>query len=233
MFPMYYDSSMIILIPVLIFTFYAQFKVKSTYSKYAEVAAASRITGAQVARRLLDEAHLQDIPVEITPGELSDHYDPRKKVLRLSEAIYHGNSLAALGIAAHETGHAIQHAHSYFPLVFRNALFPLANIGSRFGFFIFIIGLLFNSESSLFIVNLGILLFAFSVLFSLITLPVEFNASSRAMELLSAGGILREGEETRGARKVLSAAAMTYVAAAAMSIAQLLRMFLLRGRNND
>jgi Zn-dependent membrane protease YugP len=228
---MFFDSTYLILIPAIIFTLYAQFKVKSTFSKYSDRRAASGITGAQVARGLLDRNQLRDVPVEITQGTLSDHYDPRTRVLRLSPDVYHGTSLASLGVAAHETGHAVQHAHAYFPLALRNGIFPIANIGSHLGYILFFLGFLFGGSSML--IDLGILLFSCSVFFTLITLPVEYNASSRAMEMLTEGGYLSRGEEATGARRVLNAAALTYLAAAAMAILQLVRMLLIRGNRDE
>jgi Zn-dependent membrane protease YugP len=227
----FYDPTYLILIPALIFTLYAQFKVKSTFGRYSEVRAASGLTGAEVARRLLDRNQLRDVPVELTSGTLSDHYDPRARVLRLSSGVYHGTSLASLGVAAHETGHAVQHAHAYFPLALRNGIFPIANLGSHLGYILFFLGFIFGGSKTL--IDLGILLFSCSVLFTLITLPVEFNASSRGMEMLTESGYLRRGEEAGGARQVLNAAALTYLAAAAMAVLQLVRMFLLRGDRDD
>ncbi|HYH02637.1 MAG TPA: zinc metallopeptidase [Bacillota bacterium] len=227
----FFDPTYILLIPAIIFTLYAQFKVQSTFNKYSEYRAASGMTGAQVARELLDSNQLRDVPVELTPGTLSDHYDPRSRVLRLSPEVYHGTSLASLGVAAHETGHAVQHAHAYIPLSLRNGLFPIANLGSQLGFFLFFLGLVFGGNS--FMIDLGIILFSAFVFFTLLTLPVEFNASSRAMVMLTDAGFLNRGEEATGARKVLSAAAMTYVASAAMAVLQLLRMFLLRGNRDE
>ena len=230
---MFFDPTFLLLIPAIIFTIYAQFRVQSTFNKYQEVQAVSGMTGAQVARELLDHANLHDVPVELTPGTLSDHYDPRSRVLRLSPEIYHGHSLASLGVAAHETGHAIQHANAYAPLTIRNGVFPIANIGSNLGYILFFIGLFFGGGASNFLLDLGIILFSFFVFFTVLTLPVEFNASNRAMRLLTEGGYLMQGEETTGARKVLSAAAMTYVAAAATAILQLVRMLLIRGNRDE
>lgn len=227
----YYDWTYILLLPAIIFSIYAQFKVQSTFSKYVNVNAASGMTGAQVARRLLDDNQLYDVPVELTPGTLSDHYDPRTRVLRLSPEVYHGRSLASLGVAAHETGHAVQHAHAYFPLTLRNQIFPVASLGSQLGFFLFFLGFVFGGNT--FMIDLGIILFSFFVFFTVLTLPVEFNASNRAMVMLTEGGFLMRGNEDSGARKVLNAAALTYVASAATAILQLLRMVLLRGRNDD
>jgi len=228
----FYDPTYVFLIPAIIFTLYAQFKVKSTFRKYQEVKAASGRTGAQVAREVLDRGNLYDVPVELTPGTLSDHYDPRSRVLRLSPEVYHGRSLAAYGVAAHETGHALQHAESYLPLTIRNGVFPVANIGSNLGFFLFFIGLIFGGGNS-FLIDLGIILFTFFVFFTILTLPVEFNASNRALAILGNSGYLAPGEELGGAKKVLNAAAMTYVAAAATAIMQLLRMLFIRGGRDD
>ncbi len=229
---MFFDATFILLIPAILFTIYAQIKVKSTCNKYLDFQAASGMTGAQVARDLLNRGNLHDVPVELIPGSLSDHYDPRSRVLRLSPEVYHGRSLASIGVAAHETGHAIQHANAYVPLSIRNGIFPVANLGSNLGYILFFIGLLFGGSASRFLIDLGIILFSFFVFFTILTLPVEFNASSRALTLLADGGYLRQGEEITGARKVLNAAAMTYVAAAAVAVLNLIRMLLIRGRDD-
>lgn len=228
---MYFDSTFLLLIPAIIFSLYAQFKVQSTFGKYLQVTAASGRTGAQVARDLLDHNHLNDVPVELTPGTLSDHYDPRSRVLRLSPEVYHGRSLASLGVAAHETGHAVQHSHAYLPLTLRNTIFPVANLGSQLGFLLFFLGFIFNGNK--FMIDLGIILFSFFVFFTILTLPVEFNASRRALDMLTDAGYLIRGEEETGTRKVLQAAALTYLAAAATAVLQLVRMFILRGRRDD
>ena len=220
-----------LLIIVIAFSLYAQFKVSSTFKQYSKVLASTSRTGAQVARELLDNNHLSDVPVELTEGHLSDHYDPRKRALRLSSEVYHGRTLAALGVAAHETGHAIQHANAYIPLSLRNSIFPVANLGSTLAFPLFLVGFLFGGNT--FLMDLGILLFSGAVLFSILTLPVEFNASQRALAMLDAGGYLHRGAELSGAKKVLSAAAMTYLAATAMAILQLLRLLILRGGRDD
>lgn len=230
---MYFDWTMILLIPAILFTLYAQFKVQSTFKKYLDYPAASGMTGAQVARDLLNRSNLQDVPVELTPGNLSDHYDPRSRVLRLSPEVYHGRSLASFGVAAHETGHAIQHSHAYLPLTIRNGIFPVASLGSNLGYILFIIGLFFGGNASMFLIDLGIILFSFFVFFTVVTLPVEFNASNRALVLLADGGYLQRGDEISGAKKVLGAAAMTYVAAAATAILNLVRMLLIRGGRDD
>lgn len=225
------DWTMILLIPAILFTLYAQFKVQSSFRKYLDYPASSGMSGAQVARDLLNRENLYDVPVELTPGELSDHYDPRERVLRLSPEVYHGRSLASLGVAAHETGHAIQHARAYAPLSIRNSIFPVANLGSNLGYILFFLGMVMGFNKVL--IDLGIILFSFFVFFTVLTLPVEFNASNRALALLADGGYLQRGEEITGARKVLSAAAMTYVAAAATAILNLLRMLLLRGSRDE
>ncbi len=181
-------------------------------------------TGADVARELLDQAGLHDVPVERVGGHLSDHYDPRRRVMRLSPAVYGGNSIAALAVAAHETGHAIQHAANYVPLNIRNGLFPVASIGSQLAFPLFFIGLVFAAPG---LMDIGIWFFLAALAFQVVTLPVEFDASRRAMRLLDAGGYLTR-EEAPGAKAVLSAAALTYVAAVAVSLMQLLRLLVLR-----
>lgn len=224
------DVTFLLLIPAFLLAMYAQMKVQGTYNKYAKVPAQSGYTGAQMARALLDANQLNNVAIEITNGRLSDHYDPGKKVLRLSPEVYHGKSLAALGIAAHEIGHAAQHANSYVPLAVRNSLVPIANIGGNLAFPLFFIGLFMQSG---WLVDLGVILFAAAVAFQLITLPVEFNASNRAMAMLEGHGYLSRGEELQGARKVLSAAALTYIAATAVALLQLVRLLLLRGRRND
>ncbi len=224
------DGTIIIMIPVFIFVFYAQSKVKSNYAKYSQVRTRNNVTGAEAARQLLDQAGLQNVKIEMTRGNLDDHYDPRTKVIRLSPDVYQRPTVAALGIAAHETGHAIQHAHGYFFLNLRNSFFPVASIGSRMAMPLFFIGLIFAAGGGL-LMDIGIGLYMFAVAFQIITLPVELNASSRAVELLDVGGFL-QGTEAAGVRKVLNAAALTYVAAMAVALATLLRMFLLRGRRS-
>ena len=225
------DWTMILLIPAILFTIYAQLKVQSSFRKYLDYPASSGMTGAQVARDLLNRENLYDVPVELTPGQLSDHYDPRERILRLSPEVYHGRSLASLGVAAHETGHAIQHARAYAPLSIRNGIFPVANLGSNLGYILFIVGMFMGFNKIL--IDIGIILFSFFVFFTVLTLPVEFNASNRALALLADGGYLQRGEEITGARKVLSAAAMTYVAAAATAVLNLLRMLLIRGSRDE
>jgi Zn-dependent membrane protease YugP len=224
----FWDYTIFLVIPPLILALFAQQKVRSTYKKFSQVTSASRISGAEVARRILHSSGASHVAIERAKGRLTDHYDPRKKKLRLSEGVYDSSSLAALGIAAHETGHALQHHQGYAPLHVRNGIYPVANLGSSLAFPLFFIGFIFSQQGPNILMDIGILLFAGAVVFSLLTLPVEFNASKRAMNLLNDGGYLR-GQELDGAKQVLSAAALTYVAATAMAAMQLLRMFLLRG----
>ncbi len=223
----FWDYTFIFLIPPLLLAFYAQAKVRNTYAKYSKVFASSRISGAQMAQEILSLGGAGEVKVERTPGKLSDHYDPRKRTLRLSEGVYASDSIAALGIAAHEAGHALQHHTGYAPLHLRNAIYPVASFGSTLAFPLFFIGFLMSSKGPSILMDIGILLFTGAVIFSVLTLPVEFNASKRAVALLGERGYLR-GRELDGARRVLSAAALTYVASTAMAAMQLLRMFLLR-----
>ena len=220
--------SLIMLVPALILGIYAQAKVSSSFNRYSQVPSARGLTGAQAARVLLDRAGLSDVGVEVAGSRLSDHYDPRSRTLTLSPEVGNSNSLAALGVAAHETGHAMQHADGYVPFKFRSALVPVANLGTNFGFILFIVGLFFFRSGLL--MNVGIVLYAGAVLFTLVTLPVELNASRRAMTQLSDRSIL-VAEELTGAKKVLSAAALTYVAAALMAILQLVRLILISRRS--
>lgn len=218
--------AIIILIPI-----WAQFKVKSTYSKYSKVAAANGMSGAEVARRILDANGLTNVAVVETRGVLSDHYNPLTKTVHLSSANYHHHSIAGVAVAAHEVGHAIQDQQGYAALRFRHALVPVANISSNMAWVFILIGIFFSALSNLLLV--GIVLMAVGVLFQIVTLPVEFNASSRAMDQVVSLGIISNNEE-RDARKVLNAAAMTYVAAAAVAVLELLRMiFIFVGMNND
>ena len=225
-----YDWTYILVLIGAILSLAASAKVKSTFNKYAKIRSMSGMTAAEVARRILDRNGLTDIPVEHVSGNLSDHYDPRSRVLCLSDSTYRSVSVAAIGVAAHECGHAIQHQVGYKPLQIRNAIVPAANIGSQLGIPLILLGLLFGSGGN-FLISLGIWVFSLAVLFQVITLPVEFNASGRALQILENYGILGE-QENRQAKKVLSAAAMTYVAAAAASILQLLRLVLLFGRRS-
>lgn len=223
-----FGPEMIFLLPAIVFAMYAQAKVKSTFQKYLSVNSRKGYTGAQVARSILDRNGLRDVQVEYIGGHLSDHYDPRVKVLRLSPQVYNGTSIASISVAAHEAGHAIQHGVGYIPLTFRNTLAPIANFGSQ-AVWILVFGGLIMGWAGL--VNLGILLYMAAVAFQVITLPVEFNASSRAIEQLEFNGFITS-EEIRPSRKVLNAAALTYVAAMAVSIAQLFRLLVLRNRRD-
>lgn len=223
----FWDYTFFLLIPPLILALYAQGKVRSTYKQFSRKFASSRISGAQAAHEILGTSGAGNVKIEKAKGQLTDHYDPRKKVLRLSDGVYGSNSIAALGIAAHEAGHALQHHAGYFPLHIRNAIHPVASFGSSLAFPLFFIGFIMSQKGPNILMDLGILLFAGAVVFSVLTLPVEFNASRRALLLLQDGGYLKK-DELEGARRVLSAAALTYVAATAMAAMQLLRMFLLR-----
>ncbi len=233
-FPMYYDPTYFLVLIGVVLSLLAQAKVNSTFSKYSRVGNARRMTGAEAAQRILQGAGVYDVRVEHIAGNLTDHFDPRTKVLRLSDAVYGQASVAAIGVAAHECGHAIQHAKGYAPLKLRSVLVPIANFGAKIAWPLIILGLFITSKSSLVLINLGIIAFLGSVLFQVVTLPVEFNASNRAIQILGESGML-QNDELRGARKVLNAAALTYVASAATSILQLLRIFLLVGgrRRND
>ena len=227
-----FDWTYLMVLAGAILSMIASAKVNSTFQRYEKVRSMSGMTGAQVARKILDRNGLTNIPVEHVSGNLSDHYDPSAKVLRLSDSTYNSVSVAAIGVAAHECGHAIQHKEGYGPLKLRTAIVPAANIGSRLGVPIILLGLFFGGGGS-FLVNLGIWVFSLAVLFQIVTLPVEFNASNRALVMLEDYGVLGS-EEKRKAKSVLSAAAMTYVAAAASSILQLLRLIILfGGRRND
>ena len=209
----------------------ASARVNSTFNKYARVRSMCGMSAAQIARKILDRNGLSNIPIEQIGGNLSDHYDPASRVLRLSDSTYNSASVAAIGVAAHECGHALQHQEGYKPLTFRNTIVPAANFGSKAGIPLILIGLIFGVGGN-FLIQLGIWVFSLAVLFQIVTLPVEFNASKRALVMLEDYGILGE-QENRQAKKVLSAAAMTYVAAAAASILQLLRLVLLFGKRRD
>ena len=220
---MYY---IILVVPTLLLSMWAQFKVKSTFDKYSKVSCSRNITGVDAAAILMKTNNINDVQVEAVKGSLTDHYDPSAKKLRLSEPVYGSTSIAAVGVAAHETGHAIQHAVHWGPLVLRSTLVPVANIGSSMGPWIAIAGLALSFSI---LINIGIILFSGAVLFYIITLPVEFNASSRALVILRSNNVLSD-EELKGVKKVLSAAALTYVASALTAIASLLRLVLLSRR---
>lgn len=225
----YFDKTMILLLPAIIIAFWAQTKVSSTYKKYRTVRIMNGYTGENIARMILDSAGLYDVPVVETRGELTDHYDPRSRVVRLSSDIFHGSSIASAGVAAHEVGHAIQHQEQYKPLVLRTSMASAVNISSQASIFIFMIGLLFSIPM---LTNIGIIFFTVAVFYQIITLPVEFNASRRALKILESRNILYDNEVSE-AKNVLRAAAMTYVAAALMSISQLIRLIAISNRNND
>lgn len=225
---MFYDSTFLLILPAVALALYAQWKVRSTFARYSEQRSGSGYTGAQVAAELMRRAGISDVRIEPVQGALADHYDPRAKVLRLSPEVYESTSVAALGVAAHETGHALQHREKYAPLALRSAIVPLASFGTNAALLLFIIGIFAEIPA---LMDLGILLFLGYVVFALITLPVEFNASSRAVQLLQAHGFVLP-QEAQGVRAVLNAAALTYVAAAAMALLQLIRLIVLRNRRD-
>lgn len=225
-----FDRTYILLIIGMLLSLAASAKLKSTFAKYRRIRSASGLTGTEAAARILRAAGITDVQIRAIPGSLTDHYDPRTKTVSLSQDIYGQTSLAAVGVAAHECGHAIQHAVHYTPLEMRSAIVPVANLGSSLSWPLFLIGLLAGIRP---LTTAGIVLFSLAVLFQLVTLPVELNASSRALRMLEGTGILGVSE-VKGARKVLTAAALTYVAALAASILQLLRLLILAGgRRND
>lgn len=224
----YMDPTYFLVLIGAVLCLWANFRVNGAFQKYSKVRSSCNMTGAQAAAELLNRQGIYDVTIEHVRGNLSDHYDPRAKVLRLSDATYASASVAAIGVAAHECGHAMQHNEGYVPLKIRSAIVPFANFGCRFGIPLILLGLFLGQ----FFVEIGIWIFAISVLFQIVTLPVEFNASNRAVRLLSEYGILNE-EENGQCKKVLSAAALTYVAAAASSVLQLLRLILLFGNRRD
>ena len=226
----YMDPTMILVLIGVMISLWAQGRVNSAFNKYSRVRSRTGMTGAEAAMRLLNSQGIYDVTVRPVSGNLTDHFDPRTKTVNLSESVYHATSVAAIGVAAHECGHAMQHNEGYAPLRFRSALVPVANFGSQLSWPLILIGVIFGGLGSP-LVQIGILMFTLAVLFQLVTLPVEFNASSRAIRLLDSQGIL-SGDEVDGTRKVLSAAALTYVAAAAGSILQLLRLIILFGGRN-
>ena len=236
-YPGYYgfmlDPTYILIIIGMVICLAASAKMNSTFSKYSRVRNHSGLTGREAAQRVLNGAGIYDVRIEHVSGNLTDHYDPRNKVLRLSDATYNSASVAAVGVAAHECGHAIQHAAGYVPLKLRGSLVPLANLGSTLAWPLILLGFLFRGSTSTMLLNLGVLAFSLAVLFQIVTLPVEFNASNRAIRILGSSGMLYE-DEVSATKKVLSAAALTYVAGAAASILQLLRLLILTGgRRND
>ena len=229
----YWDPTYILVVIGAVICMIASARVKGTFNKYSQLRSMSGMNGAQVAQRVLQAAGIYDVQVRHVSGSLTDHYDPRTKTVNLSDPVYNATSVAALGVAAHECGHAIQHAKSYAPLSIRSALVPIANFGSMLAWPVILIGLLFNTRSSGLIINIGILLFSAAVLFQLVTLPVEFDASRRALVMLRTQGILAD-DELRYTRRVLKSAALTYVASAAAAILQLLRIILItNGRRRD
>ena len=226
---------LILVLPAVIFSLWASIRVNTTFKKYSKIRSMRGITGAEAARRVLDANGLQHIRIEQIPGNLTDHYDPRSDVIRLSESVYGNTSVAAVGVACHEAGHAVQHAENYAPVKIRAAIIPVTNIGSRLASPLIILGILLNSLASapefLVIAYIGVACYGLCTLFQLVTLPTEFDASRRALRCIESYGILGS-EEIGGARRVLTAAAMTYVAALAVSLMQLLRLFLMVSGNS-
>lgn len=229
----YWDPTYILVVIGAVICMIASARVTGTFNKYSQLRSMSGMNGAQVAQRVLQAAGIYDVQVRHVSGSLTDHYDPRTKTVNLSDPVYNATSVAALGVAAHECGHAIQHAKSYAPLSIRSALVPIANFGSMLAWPVILIGLFFNTRSSGLIIDIGILLFSAAVLFQLVTLPVEFDASRRALVMLRTQGILSD-DELKYTRRVLKSAALTYVASAAAAILQLLRIILItNGRRRD
>lgn len=229
----YWDPTYVFVLIGVVLSLVASAKVKMTFAKYSKVRSMSGQTGAEAAQAILMQAGIHDVRIERISGNLTDHYDPTSKTLRLSDTVYNQTSVAAIGVAAHECGHAIQHATNYAPLKFRSSFVPVANIGSKLSWPLIILGMFINSNSGDFLLLAGIVMFSAAVFFQILTLPVEFNASRRAVLILDERGILY-GDEVKQTKKVLDAAALTYVAAAAASILQLLRlMIILGGRNRD
>lgn len=220
---------LILIVPTLLLSLYAQFRVKSTFARFSKVASRAGYTGERAARQILDSNGLFNVRIERVPGSLTDHFDPRTNVLRLSDATYASNSIAAIGVAAHEAGHALQHEAGYLPNRLRGLLVPVAGIGSQFGPYLALFGLILGMTS---LINVGIVLFGFAVAFYVVTLPVEFNASNRAIRVLEEQGIMAD-EELGGAKSVLRAAAFTYIASALAAFATLLRLILLSRNSRD
>lgn len=224
----WYDSTYILVIIAFFLSMFASFGVKATYAKYSKVRNHSAMTGSMAARKILDMNGLYQVRIERVSGNLTDHYDPKANVIRLSESVYDSDSVAAIGVAAHESGHAVQHATNYAPIGIRNALVPVVNIGTSLSMPLFIIGLILGFVQLAYV---GVILFSLALLFQLVTLPVEFNASRRAIKILDSGNLLYD-DEIKGAKKVLAAAAMTYVAATASTALQLLRLLLILKRDD-
>ncbi len=233
-YPMYYrmDPTYVLVLIGVVLSLLASARVKSTFAKYERIRNSAGLTGRDAAERILHGAGIYDVRIERVSGSLTDHYDPRNKVLRLSDSTYHSMSVSAVGVAAHECGHAIQHAVNYAPIRWRGALVPVANFGSTIAWPLIMIGLFITGDSSSLLLNLGIIAFSFAVLFHLVTLPVEFNASNRAIRILGSNGMMSR-EEVGSVKKVLGAAALTYVASAATAILQLLRILILTGGRRD
>ena len=224
-----YDATYLLVLIGVVICMIASARMNATFQKYVKVQSHTGLTGKEAAERILNSQGIYDVRVEHIAGNLTDHYDPRNKVVSLSDATYNSTSVAAIGVAAHECGHALQHAMGYAPLSVRSALVPVANFGSTIAWPLILLGFLFNGSMSYMLLNLGILAFSLAVLFQIVTLPVEFNASGRALKLLGGTGMLYE-QEVSDVRKVLTAAALTYVASAASALLQLLRLVLLSGR---
>lgn len=234
----FYDPTMIILIPAIIFAMFAQSKVQSAFNRYSKVRNMKNLTGAQAARRMLDYNGLHDVQINAIGGSLTDHYDPRRRVLNLSQSVYGVNSVAAVSVACHEAGHALQHAHGYAPLKLRNTIVPVVNFASRLTWPMIIIGVLLLGAGSYeavyfgsLLFDIGVIAFGAIVVFHAVTLPVEFDASNRAIKKMEELGLVAE-EDIPGSKKVLRAAALTYVAALATAVANLLRILAIRGRND-
>jgi hypothetical protein len=225
---MFYDPTFLLLIPALLLAFYAQFKVQNTFAKFSKITNSRGYSGAQVAKYILDDRRLTDVKIDSIAGELTDNYDPRDKKLHFSQSVYSGNSVASLGIAAHEVGHALQHAAGYTPLKIRNSIVPVSNFGSGLAFPLFFLGIFMGLP---FLMDIGIILFSLAVVFTVLTLPVEFNASQRAIKILAEGNYLT-AKEIPMAKAVLSAAALTYVASATMAVLNLLRLVMLRNQRD-
>ena len=229
---MFFDWTYILVLIGAVICMIASARVKSTFQKYSRYRSATGMTGAQAAQRILNYAGIHDVTIQHVAGDLTDHYNPKQKTLNLSDSVFNSTSVAAIGVAAHECGHAIQHQQAYAPLNIRAAIVPVANIGSKLSWPLILLGLFISSDAGILLINLGIIAFSFAVIFQLVTLPVEYNASSRALRILGDIGILSDSELPY-TKQVLSAAALTYVASAASAILQLLRLILLTNRRRD